>query len=296
MTKTISSGNSDYKKCIDLVFITKIVSEVNTALAKGCLKKALKYADINQMYTIAREVYVNTEDKDYSTKIYKKVIKKCLKSKQASKLNSVGNSMIDIDVSYDNYFTEWSKELNAQVKEMLHKQQQRGKQDQITYSYDSQSLSEISFNQMTFHEGIKELFFGNSPLEEDEIICVIKAHTDETDGVISHGAYFGMDMSPFTFLVNSKESSEEVFLAEASCEEAILEFIQHSSHNRKEENIYVIKIQYQNFKISNIKSIYGGPFELDFYVFYREEDGTSNHGEVLKRLGRVNYIPSINYF
>ncbi len=117
-----------------------------------------------------------------------------------------------------------------------------------------------------------------------------------SDGeVMASGAYYGVEMSPLTFLVNAKDHSENVFLAEATSSDALALYL---LNNNKESdfNIYVFQVLYKDFKLQKIKSIYGGEHDLDFYIFDEYDEESNSYGEVLKRLGIVNYVPSLNYY
>lgn len=164
----------------------------------------------------------------------------------------------------------------------------------LTYKYETQSMNEVTLGKKKSIKKIEEFFLANMELEEDEMFFVVKAFIDADNKVQTIGAYYGMEMSPFTFLAGSSDDREEVFLAEATSKKAMFEFIQNN--NKDEKNIYAFKIRYEDFKIASIESLYGGPFELDFYIFNLKEDDDSDYGKVLKRLGEMHYTPRLKLF
>ena len=97
--KTITlSTKKDYFICKDLCEFSRVVYEQDIDLAKLCIKKALKYSEISQMYGIAGECYRALKDKYFSVKIYKKAIKRCHKDNNTSRLHLLGQSMSSIDL------------------------------------------------------------------------------------------------------------------------------------------------------------------------------------------------------
>ena len=161
----------------------------------------------------------------------------------------------------------------------------------ITYTQDTQTINEMELTSKKFLKKAKEFLMENAQLEKDEILYVVKARETGDGEVIEQGAYYGVDSSPLQFLINSKEHSEDVFLVEATSFEAIREYLINTKSN---DNIYVFKVLYKDFKLCKIESFYGGEHDLEFYIFEHDEE-LSGYGEVLKRLGEVNYAPSINF-
>lgn len=167
-------------------------------------------------------------------------------------------------------------------------------EESVLCTYDTQEIKHVEFNRKEFIKKAKEFFNLSLPLQRDEIFFIVQADMDKYGKVSAFGAYYGICMSPFTFLVNFKEYSEEVFLAEATDEEAMLKYIKKSK--KESNNLYLFKVLYKNFKMQSISSFYGGVHDLDFYMFDYSDDDSKGYGEVLKRFGIVEYSPNINSY
>jgi len=164
------------------------------------------------------------------------------------------------------------------------------------YTYDKQEIRTVAFKKKKFLKEAKKFFIDISDMQKDDILYVVKAAMNKQRKVVTRGTYYGVETSPLSFLVNSKYSSEEVFLGEAHSMEAIYKFLMTSKENNIDENIYIFKVLYQDYTFSKIESLYGGVNELDFYIFERDDAMCIRKGKVLKRFGEVDYSPSLNYF
>jgi len=165
-----------------------------------------------------------------------------------------------------------------------------------TFQYDTQTFNEVELSSKKTLKKAKEFLMDNSDLEEDEILYVVKAFENGNGELIVDGAYYGVDMSPLTFLINSKDYSEHVFLAESLSSDALIAYLLSNKKSTAEYNLYVFKVLYKNFKLCEIKSFYGGANDLVFYIFDEYDKEFNRHGEVLKRFGTINYIPSVKLF
>jgi len=294
--ETIVSANSDdYFKCNYLGNLAYAVYPLNINLAKLCVKKALKYSTIKQMYGIAGECYQLLHDKSFSTKIYKKAIQRCYKENNTSRLHLLGQNMSVIDVEGYYNFQKWGNEIQAKAVKLSDKQKLKAKkmENKITYTQDTQNINAIELTPKKFLKKAKKFLRANEKLEKNEILYVVKASKTSEEEVIVEGAYYGAEISPLWFLVNSKEYSENVFLAEATSSEAIIEYLLSNKDKEINDNIYVFKVLYEDFKLCKIKSLYGGEHDLSFYIF--DSDLNTNE-EVLKRFGKDTYSPNLNFF
>ena len=290
------SDNSDYHRCSHLGELAKIISTLDIDLAKLYIKKALKYSDISQMYGIASNSYLAFHDKPFSTKIYKKAIKRSLQVENTSHLHLLGQSMSDIDVAGDDYFQKWGEEIKAKAKWMNDEQKLKAKKIKPTYTHDIQIIDEMNLTSNTFLREAEDFLMKNAQLEVNEILYVVKATKTVDEKVIVHGAYYGLEMSPLQFLVNSKEYSEDVFLAEATSSEAMIEYLLNNKNEEADYNVYLFKVLYKDFRLCKIESLYVGKNDLDFYIFDEYDEKSDRYGKILKRFGEVNYAPSINFF
>ena len=166
----------------------------------------------------------------------------------------------------------------------------------ISCVYDTQESNKVELSNKKFIKKIKEFFVSNADMKENETFYVVKAFIDKDKRIHTHGAYYGTEMSPLDLLVNSENNSEEVFLAEATSSDAMLEFIESSEKTVQHENIYIFKVLFENFELSKIQSFYGGENILDLYLFHHDDEEDSYSGEVLKRFGKVDYVPSLSFY
>lgn len=282
------SNIGNYFKCKKIGDFAKETYCENQKMSMYCIKKALRYADIAQMYGIASECYMTTQDKDFSTNIYKKAIKKCLKNKNTSRLHLLGQSMVYIDVVGDNYFKNWGNEMMKKAKKISDSEKN------MTYTYEKQEFNKVKFNRKTFINNAQEFFISNLPIKEDEIFIVIKAEIDEENNVKAFGSYYGSEISPLSFLVDSKKCAEEVYLAEAKNRDAMIEYIKKSKDER--DNIYIFKVLFKDFHLESITSFYGGQYDLDCYIFDASDDDTKGLRKILKRFSITTsmYLPPID--
>jgi len=206
--------------------------------------------------------------------------------------------MIGIDKTDDEYFMSWGEDIKIAAKRLSdeNKQKVRNIKNKPTYKYDTHEIQEVQLGTKKSIKKAKEFLLANAEVAEDEILYVFKALKTSNGDVVASGAYYGAEMSPLTFLINSKDHSENVFLVEATSSEALLEYLLSNTERDLEYNIYVLKVLYKDFELCKIKSFYGGNHDLDFYIFDEYDEELNSYGEVLKRLGKVNYVPSLNYF
>ncbi len=290
---------SNYFKCR---YISEIACNLNSKIEakfiKNIIKKAIKYANIPQMYGVAGDYYLRTGDKEYSTKLYKKAIKECLNTGNTSRLHLLGQHMIGIDKTDDEYFMSWGEDIKVAAKRLSdeNKQKVRNIKNKLTCKYDTHEIAEVQLTSKMFLKKAIEFLRANAEVAEDEILYVFKALKTFNGEVVTSGAYYGVEMSPLTFLINSKDHSENVFLAEATSANALLEYLHSNREKDLDCNIYVLKVVYKDFKLCKIESFYSGNHNLDFYIFDEYDEESNCYGEVLKRLGKVDYIPSISYF
>ena len=184
------------------------------------------------------------------------------------------------------------KQLSAKPKQKRAKKMKK----KTTYKYNSQTTNEVQLTSKKFLKKAKEFLIENAEIQENEILYVVKALKSANGEVMAYGAYYGTDMSPLDFLINSKSHSEKVFLAEAVSSEAIIGYLLNNKNTDSNYNVYVFKVLYKDFKLCKIESFYGGEDDLDFYIFDEYDEEFNHHGEVLKRFGRVNYAPSLSLF
>jgi hypothetical protein len=168
------------------------------------------------------------------------------------------------------------------ISKMTKPQKDKRMKNKLVCTHDLEEMSRVPLSKKKFRKSIQEFFLNNSNLEEDESFYIIKAFIDDNNELQTYGAYYGVEMSPFTFLINSDEESEEVFLAEVTKKETMADFIE--GKRKRDVNMFAFKIQSKDFKLSKIESLYGGPYELDLYIFNYQEEESGSYGEVLKRL------------
>lgn len=196
-------------------------------------------------------------------------------------------------------FTKEVEQLESNIKKLLKLNKEKKVEKmkkKINRIHDIHEVNEVELSKKKFLKNIKEFFIANSNLRDDEIFYIVKANIDKEHIVQTYGAYYGPDSSPLSFLVNSKKSSDEVFLAEATSKEAMLEFIGKSTMHNRDENIYAFKVQYKDFKLCKLESIYGGKLNLSLFMFEYSDEEDAHEKIVLKRLGKIEYVPSLNYF
>jgi len=284
---------SDYLKC---TYISDIAcgldKQTKPKLIKSLVKKAIKYADIAQMYGIAGGYYQKTGDKEYAIKLYKKAIKKCLKTGNTSRLHLLGQHMIGIDRLDGEYFMTWGEDIKVAAKKLSDEHKQKVNNMMKIYKYEKHEISYTQLNKSGFLEQAKYFFETDAELRDGEIYFVIKADMDEKQKVDAIGAYYGMDMPPFTFLVNSNEYSSEVFFAEAESKEAMLNHIS----NKECDNLYIIKAIYKDFKLLSVECLYSASDELSCLMFNYKDDEAQGYGEILKQFGKDEYSPKLNFF
>ena len=165
-----------------------------------------------------------------------------------------------------------------------------------TFKYDTQTFNEVELTSNKFLKKAKEFLIDNSNLEEDEILYVVKAFENSDGDLTVDGEYYGADVSPLTFLINSKDYSEHVFLEESISSNALIEYLLSHKKSTSQYNLYLFKVLYKNLKLYEIKSFYGGENDLEFYIFDEYDEELNRYGEVIKRFGRVSYAPSINFY
>jgi len=167
-----SAKSEDYFKCNYLGDLARAVYPLDMDLAKLCIKKALKYSNTRQMYRIAGECYKAVHDKSFSTKIYKKAIKRCYKQNNTSQLHLLGQSMCQIDVEGYHYFEKWGEKIQAQAKELSDRQKLNAKkiEKEITYAHDTQVIDEIELTPKKFLKKAEIFLMANAKLEKDEIL------------------------------------------------------------------------------------------------------------------------------
>ena len=175
---------------------------------------------------------------------------------------------------------------------MKDKNKQKVKNIKKIYKYEKQEASDTQLNKSEFITQAKDLFETDTELRDGEVYFVIKVDMDEKQKVDALGTYYGMDMPPFTFLVNSNEYSSEVFLVEATSKEVMLKYIS----KKESENIYIIKAIYREFKLLSVESLYSISDELSCLIFNYKEDETQGYGEILKQFGKNEYSPKLNFF
>lgn len=168
-----------------------------------------------------------------------------------------------------NSVEELESNVNLLSQYTLLKKKDKKIKNKSTYTYDTRSIKEKNLSHKKSNKEIEDFFIKHSELEEDEIFFVVKVMVDIENNIQVTGGYHGIEILPFTFLIFTEESDEEVQLAEFSSQEFMLEYMQ--LHKNSNYNNYIFKIKYKNFKIVNMESIYGGPFDLDFNIINRRE-------------------------
>ncbi|MCX6075850.1 MAG: hypothetical protein NTW78_03085 [Campylobacterales bacterium] len=163
--------------------------------------------------------------------------------------------------------------------------------NELICTYDTQVINEAKIDKKNFLKNVEKFFIENSQMQDNEIFYVIKASIDTDGKVQSHCTYYGTIRSPIYFLVDSKKYSNKVLLTRAKSKEAMLEFIYESKQDKKDENIYAVKVLYEDLKLSKVQSFYGGKYKLDVYML-----NNSDKKHVLKRFGRVEYTPRLQFF
>ena len=131
--------------------------------------------------------------------------------------------------------------------------------------------------QRKFLKKSHKYFFKQSELLKGEAIVIVKASYNNGE-IDAYGAYFGVDNSPFTFVVQNQEEGCKVRLAEATTKEAMMNFL---ATNKLHESIYVLKASLKDFKLHTMENIYRDQNNLELLMFHHTEDG-EEYGDVLK--------------
>ncbi len=137
-----------------------------------------------------------------------------------------------------------------------------------------------------FRKSAKEFFktFVISP--EDETFYVVKAHIDESGYVSCYGVFYGEDQR-LDLVVESSADNDEVFLAEAYSQEAMLEFIKMRKKRSVKENMYIFKVSFENYELSHVQSFYGGEHDLVLKMYPHQDLVEVRPTEAIKTLGTL---------
>lgn len=161
------------------------------------------------------------------------------------------------------------------------------------YTHEIQTTDEMKLTSKKFLKKSKEFLLQNNKMKENEILYIVKATMTSNGDVVAYGAYYGIEMSPLNFLVTSEEYKENVSLAEVTSKEGMIEYLLNNKNEETDENIYLFKVLYEDFKLCKIESFYGGKNALDFYIFDEYDEEQNRYGKVLKRFGKIDYIPDL---
>lgn len=161
--------------------------------------------------------------------------------------------------------------------------------------HEKVELAESKLSKKKFLKVAKDFVKEKLTLKKDETLFVVKATIDEENQVVSHGAYYGSESSPLSVLVNSKDNSEEVFLAEALDGEAVVELLKRSKKSEVTENIYIFKVVFKEFKLISVESFFVNPLKLTLTMF-EYSDPEERQATMLHELGELEYVQNLSFY
>ena len=155
---------------------------------------------------------------------------------------------------------------------------------------NSISESQIMFReQQTYKEFRKsaKAFFESLVMSPEEgTYYVVKAHIDEDGYVSSYGVVYGEEQR-LDLIVESRESIDETFLAEAYCAEDVMTFIKMCKDVSPKENIFIFKVNFKDYELSSIQSFYGGKNDLILKMYPHRDLIDEQTTEAIKILGTL---------
>lgn len=149
------------------------------------------------------------------------------------------------------------------------------KKEKTCFKTDKKTKNK-KLTQRKFLKKANKYFFKQSQLHQDEALFIIKV-SYKNGKIDAYGAYYGVDNSSFTFVVENDEVGCEVYLAEATSKEAMMNFLAAS---KLHESIYVLKASLKDFQLHTMESIYRNQNNLDLLMFHYTEEG-EEYGDVL---------------
>jgi len=157
---------------------------------------------------------------------------------------------------------------------------------EMNFTWESQA----QWHGLTTHKKLrkeaKEFLDSSFSTEQSEPLYVIKAHMDENGVVSSHGVCYGQPHH-LQFIVESECDEEEVFLAEATSKEAVLQFIKMGKKRVPSENIFIFKLPLWDSQYFNTSSFHGGEHPLALKMYPYDEEKEEMQLEPIKVLGSV---------
>jgi len=188
---------------------------------------------------------------------------------------SITNSMNEIDDKLemlDNALKPSTKEVSTKKEE-----------DKMKFTYETKTIKNSKKSKLI--NKAKEFFQENVP-KEDETFIALRVTAGKYNTVDVYGAYFGTESSPIDAYAQTGSNRTKAFIAEALSEEAMMMFIENSDN----ENIYLIKVKYENFEMKKITSFYAGKYENVNILVYNAHEDARDKGPILRQFGEDKVV------
>lgn len=156
----------------------------------------------------------------------------------------------------------------------------------ITSICDSQTIFREQQTYKEFRKSAKEFFKAFDIKPTEETYYVVKSHIDKDGYASSFGVVYG-DEQRLSLVVESKDTLDETFLAEADSPEAMLAFIKMRKNKSLKENIYIFKVRFEDYEISHVQSFYGGAHDLVLKMFPHPDLIDTETSDAIKTFGTI---------